>query len=68
MSESLALFGKYMNMTFLNLYFYIRYSATYRPICTKFGTECLDDLSSNLLKFDVESIYFDRNMKLYVFF
>ena len=45
MSENLALLGKYMNMMFMNVLLkmwklkaksiYIRYSATYRPICTK---------------------------------
>ena len=30
--------------------------------------EPLDDFRNNQLKFDVESIYFDRHMKQYVFF
>ena len=46
----------------------IHYSATYIPICTKFGTEPVDDFMNNLLKFDVESMQVDRNMKQYVFF
>ena len=79
MSESLALFGKYINMMFTNVFFKmwklkaknVFTSVIVPPIgqfAPNLAQEPLDDFRNNQLKFDVESIYFDRHMKQYVFF